>query len=91
MITPESDFPVKTLVASYHKIQRLTGTFVKDGPTGLRLLSENECKAIMGFPKNFKIPVSRTQMYRQFGNSVAVPVVRGVARAIVKHLEQNGR
>ena len=91
VITPESDFPVKTLVASYHKIQRLTGTFVKDGPTGLRLLSENECKAIMGFPKNFKIPVSRTQMYRQFGNSVAVPVVRGVARAIVKHLEQNGR
>ena len=91
VITPESDFPVKTLVASYHKIQRLTGTFVKDGPTGLRLLSESECKAIMGFPKNFKIPVSRTQMYRQFGNSVAVPVVRGVARAIVKHLEQNGR
>jgi DNA (cytosine-5)-methyltransferase 1 len=91
VITPKSDFPVKTLVASYHKIQRLTGTFVKDGPTGLRLLSESECKAIMGFPKNFKIPVSRTQMYRQFGNSVAVPVVRGVARAIVKHLEQNGR
>jgi DNA (cytosine-5)-methyltransferase 1 len=91
IITPKSDFPVKTLVASYHKIQRLTGTFVKDGPTGLRLLSENECKAIMGFPKNFKIPVSRTQMYRQFGNSVAVPVVKGVAKAIVKHLEQNRR
>ena len=91
IITPKSDFPVKTLVASYHKIQRLTGTFVKDGPTGLRLLSENECKAIMGFPKKFKIPVSRTQMYRQFGNSVAVPVVKGVAKAIVKHLEQNGR
>ena len=91
VITPQSDFPVKTLVASYHKIQRLTGTFVKDGPTGLRLLSENECKAIMGFPKNFKIPVSRTQMYRQFGNSVAVPVVKGVARSIVRHLEQNGR
>jgi DNA (cytosine-5)-methyltransferase 1 len=91
IITPESNFPVKTLVASYHKIQRLTGTFVKDGPTGLRLLSENECKAIMGFPKSFKVPVSRTQMYRQFGNSVAVPVVKGVARAIVRHLEQNGR
>jgi len=90
IISPESDFPVKTLVASYHKIQRLTGTFVKDGPTGLRLLSENECKAIMGFPKNFKIPVSRTQMYRQFGNSVAVPVVKAVAKAMVKHLEKIG-
>lgn len=91
VISPRSNFPVKTLVASYHKIQRLTGTFVKDGPTGLRLLSENECKAIMGFPSNFIIPVSRTQMYRQFGNSVAVPVVKGIARAIVKHLKQNGR
>lgn len=90
IISPDSDFPVKTLVASYHKIQRLTGTFVKDGPTGLRLLSENECKAIMGFPKNFKIPVSRTQMYRQFGNSVAVPVVKAVAKAMVKHLKEKG-
>jgi DNA (cytosine-5)-methyltransferase 1 len=91
VITAKSDFPVKTLVASYHKIQRLTGTFVKDGPTGLRLLSANECKAIMGFPKSFKVPVSRTQMYRQFGNSVAVPVVTAVAKAMVKHLNENGR
>lgn len=91
VITSKSDFPVKTLVASYHKIQRLTGTFVKDGPTGLRLLSANECKAIMGFPKSFKVPVSRTQMYRQFGNSVAVPVVMAVAKAMVSHLEENGR
>ena len=82
IVTQESDFPVKTLVSTYHKIQRLTGTFVKDGPTGVRLLTANECKAIMGFPKTFKIPVSRTQMYRQMGNSVAVPVVKAVAREI---------
>jgi DNA (cytosine-5)-methyltransferase 1 len=86
VVTPESNFPVKTLVASYHKIQRLTGTFVADGPTGLRLLTDNECKAIMGFPKSFKIPVSRTQMYRQMGNSVAVPVVKLVARQMVASL-----
>jgi DNA (cytosine-5)-methyltransferase 1 len=91
IITPKSDMPVKTLVSSYHKIQRLTGTFVKDGPTGLRLLSESECKAIMGFPKTFKVPVSRTQMYRQFGNSVAVPVVKQVAKSIVSHLDEFGK
>jgi DNA (cytosine-5)-methyltransferase 1 len=88
VITPESDFPVKTLCASYHKIQRLTGTFVRDGRTGLRLLSENECKAIMGFPKSFKIPVSRTQMYRQMGNSVAIPVVRKIAKNMVSALSK---
>ena len=91
IIDKDSDFPVKTLVASYHKIQRLTGTFVADGPTGLRLLSTNECKAIMGFPKSFKIPVSRTQMYRQMGNSVAVPVVRLVAAQMVETLESARR
>ena len=45
----------------------------------------------MGYPKSFKVPVSRTQMYRQFGNSVAVPVVKVIAKAMVKHLEQNAR
>ena len=82
IVDKSSDFPVKTLVASYHKIQRLTGTFVHDDETGLRLLSENECKAIMGFKKGFRVPVSRTQMYRQFGNSVAVPVVTEIAKWI---------
>lgn len=86
VIDSNSDFPVKTLCASYHKIQRITGTFVKGGKTGLRLLTENECKAIMGFPKEFKVPVSRTQMYHQFGNSVAVPVVTAITEKIVEKL-----
>jgi DNA (cytosine-5)-methyltransferase 1 len=88
IIDRRSKVKVKTLVASYHKIQRLTGTFVKDGPTGMRLLSENECKAIMGFPKRFKFPVSRTQMYRQLGNSVAVPVVTAIARKMLASIRE---
>lgn len=79
IVTKDTKGPAKTLVASYHKIQRLTGTFVKGGSTGLRLYTENECKALMGFPRDFKVPVSRTQMYRQFGNSVVVPVISAIA------------
>lgn len=86
IVDSKSKGPIKTLVASYHKIQRLTGTFVKDGETGIRLLTENECKAIMGFDKNFVIPVSRTQMYRQMGNSVAIPVVKAIAKKIAQKL-----
>ena len=86
IIDAGSDFPVKTLVASYHKIQRLTGTFVRDGETGIRLLTAEECKAIMGFPKRFEMPVSRTQMYRQMGNSVAVPVVTVLAKWIAEDI-----
>jgi DNA (cytosine-5)-methyltransferase 1 len=40
----------------------------------------------MGLPKRFEIPVSRTQMYRQMGNSVAVPVVSALAKWIAKDL-----
>lgn len=87
VINSASKGAVKTLVASYHKIQRLTGTFVEGGPTGMRLLSEAECKALMGFPKDFKVPVSRTQMYRQFGNSVVVPHVARLAQSIRSALE----
>lgn len=81
-----STIQVNTLVASYHKIQRLTGTFVKGGETGVRLFSELELKRLMGFPDDFKVPVSRTQMYRQFGNSVAVPMVKAVAEAMKERL-----
>lgn len=87
IVDSSTNEPAKTLVASYHKIQRLTGTFVRDGETGLRLLTADECKAIMGFPPNFKIPVSRTQMYRQMGNSVAVPVVSVLAKLMIKEFQ----
>lgn len=83
IVDKNSQIQVKTLVSTYHKIQRLTGTFVKDGETGLRLFTVNECKAIMGFPKDYIVPVSRTQMYRQFGNSVAVPAVEAVAKKMI--------
>ena len=87
LIDKNSKGPIKTLVCSYHKIQRLTGTFVRDGKTGIRLLTCNECKAIMGFPQSFIFPVSRTQMYRQLGNSVVVSVITSIAKEIVRVLK----
>ena len=49
------------------------------------MLSRRECARLMGFPDDW-IPstVSRTQAYRQFGNSVAVPVVRFIGAALVQ-------
>ena len=91
LLDKNSKIQIKTLVATYHKIQRLTGAFVKDGPTGLRLFTANECKAIMGFPPDFIIPVSRTQMYRQMGNSVVVPVIAAIAQNIATVLRSNNK
>jgi DNA (cytosine-5)-methyltransferase 1 len=41
----------------------------------------------MGFPEGWKIPVSDTQAYRQFGNAVAVPVIAEVARIMKPHIQ----
>lgn len=87
VVDKNSKIQVKTLVSSYHMIQRLTGTFVKDPQTGLRLLTQDECKAIMGFNKDFIFPVSRTQMYRQIGNSVPIPVITALAKQIAKNIK----
>lgn len=87
IVDSESTIQANTLVASYHKIQRITGTFVKDGSTGLRLLSRNECLRLQGFPLDFSMPVSRTQMYRQLGNTVSIPVIKAVADEMKKALK----
>jgi DNA (cytosine-5)-methyltransferase 1 len=42
----------------------------------------------MGFPEWFQIPVSDTQAYKQFGNSVVVPVATAVARSVVDALKR---
>ena len=43
----------------------------------------------MGYPEDFQIPVSDTQAYRQFGNSVVVPVVEKLAKAMAQTLYNN--
>ena len=51
-----------------------------------RRLTPRECARLMGYPDNFYIPVSDTQAYKQFGNSVVVPVVEAVARHMEPHI-----
>ncbi len=51
-----------------------------------RKLTPRECARLQGFPEEFIITVSDTQAYKQFGNSVAVPVVRAVAKRIVEEM-----
>jgi DNA (cytosine-5)-methyltransferase 1 len=66
----------------------LSARYYKDGSEILiqqakgkrpRRLTPRECARLMGFPDSFRIPVSDTQAYRQFGNSVVVPVIKAVA------------
>lgn len=53
-----------------------------------RKLTERECARLQGFPDSFKIPVSRAQAYRQFGNSVPVSVIKKIFESMFDYIQQ---
>jgi len=55
-------------------------------PKNTPLLTPRECARLQGFPEEFRIPEVRTPAYKQFGNSVAVPVLKRISHNIVKEL-----
>ena len=79
----------RTLSARYYKDG--SEILVKQIGRNPRRLTPRECARLMGFEdplgQEFKIPVSDTQAYRQFGNSVCVPAVRAVAEHMKPFLE----
>lgn len=75
----------------------LSARYYKDGSEILieqsnnmnpRKLTPRECARLQGFPDEFIIPVSDTQAYKQFGNSVAVPVVRAIAKNMIAEMSK---
>ena len=78
-----------TLSAYGGGIASKTGAYMIDGT--IRKLTPRECANIMGFPPEFIIPVSDSQAYKQFGNSVAVPMITSIFKQIILHLERDGK
>lgn len=74
----------------------LSARYYKDGAEILvpqegknpRKLTPRECARLQGYPDSFIIPVSDNQAYRQFGNSVVVPLMKSVAEQIVSELNR---
>jgi DNA (cytosine-5)-methyltransferase 1 len=78
-----------TLSAHGGGVASKTGAYLVNGK--IRKLSPRECARIMGFPEDFQIPVSDAQAYKQFGNSVAISVIKAVFTQILEAIgEQNG-
>lgn len=84
-------------LASVDGVSRtLSARYYKDGSEILisqksknpRRLTPRECARLQGFPDTFKIPVSDTQAYKQFGNSVVVPLMAEVAKLMAAELER---
>lgn len=78
----------------------LSARYYKDGAEILipqnnkrpRRLTPRECARLQGFPDNFIIPVSDNQAYKQFGNSVVMPLIQAVGQNIVNEIfKLNGK
>jgi DNA (cytosine-5)-methyltransferase 1 len=82
------DKPANTIVARYGKDGK--ECLIPQSGKPPRMLTPRECARLQGFPEEFLIPVSKGQAYKQFGNSVAIPVIRKIARNIVELLPRRG-
>jgi len=84
------------LVDVNNHCRTLSARYFKDGSEILipqagknpRRLTPRECARLQGYPESFIIPVSDTQAYKQFGNSVAVPLVELLAKQVVHTMKE---
>ena len=82
----EPDGISRTLSARYYK----DGSEILIAQKGKnpRRLTPRECARLQGFPDSFVIPVSDTQAYKQFGNSVVVPLMSNVAKLVAEKMAE---
>lgn len=86
LVDPTIDTNTRTITARYHKDG--SEILIKQPDKNPRKLTPRECARLMGYPDNYKIVVSDTQAYKQFGNSVVVPVVKMLADIMVKNVKK---
>ena len=86
----EGNNVARTLSARYYKDG--SEILIKQKNKNPRRLTPRQCSRLMGFDNsfesNFKIPVSDTQAYKQFGNSVVVPVIEKIALQMKPYIVQ---
>jgi DNA (cytosine-5)-methyltransferase 1 len=81
------DKPSTTLVARYYKDGKECLIPQKNHPTKTpRMLTERECARLQGFPEKFQPHTSKIRAYKQFGNSVPVPLIKWVASKAIKNI-----
>lgn len=76
--------PSNTLVARYGKDGK--ECLIPQEGRNPRMLTPRECARLQGFPEEFFLPQARTPAYKQFGNSVALPVIKVLAKSIKEKL-----
>jgi DNA (cytosine-5)-methyltransferase 1 len=81
----ERNLVIDKRLTNFKPITKIKGSVNR---RGIRRMTPREWARLQGFPDKFMIPVSDAQAYKQFGNSVAVPVVRAIGANLLKVLER---
>lgn len=80
----ERNLIIDKRLTNFTPITHIKGEVNRDG---LRKMTPREWARLQGFPDTYKLNLANTHLYKQFGNSVSVPVVQAIAQEIKKILE----
>ncbi len=82
----------RNLIVDNRKHDTVPTTHIKGkiNDDGIRKMTPREWARLQGFPDNFKLILADVHLYKQFGNSVTVPVIKAIAKKIKGVLDKNG-
>lgn len=80
LVNSDSEY-TNTISARYYKDG--SEILIEQENKNPRKLTPREAARLQGFPEDFKIPVSNVQAYKQFGNSVCIPVIKAIAKNMI--------
>ena len=82
----ERNLIIDERLTNFHPETHINGEINKEF---IRKMTPREWARLQGFPDDYKLVVADTHLYKQFGNSVTVPVICAIAKEIKKCLESN--
>jgi DNA (cytosine-5)-methyltransferase 1 len=84
----ERNLIIDNRLSNFTPVTKIKGEVNREG---IRRMTPREWARLQGFPDEFKIVVSDTQAYKQFGNSVAVPAIQATGERVIAAMTQKGQ
>lgn len=83
----------RNLIIDHREHSMIPVTHIKGGinTEDIRKMTPREWARLQGFPDSFKLTISDAQLYKQFGNSVTVPVIKAIAAKVKEVLDAQGK
>lgn len=84
----ERNLVIDNRLTNFVPVTKIKGEVNREG---IRKMTPREWARLQGFPDNYKLSLADVHLYKQFGNSVTVPVIEAIAKQIKLILDQNAK